>query len=284
MCGRQAVVFRSMHRLFDYRKTRRMRRMESAVLLCDAVCDGSGHGGCDAACQTIWKASWLRRVDAPASQQRTARRERRVGRPSRGLSPPPADDASSASARLFQTGTQPPRYACQLTELHAASAPVRATSVVELLRPLVAGNVTPAAFVVGWLTHLFNLLQHYRGGSSYPALELVPPAMVQPEAGTLRQGQHVVVRPASEIKATLKDGSYHRGLYFEPDMLKHCGRRYCVASEVRRIIDIVSGEMITMKTPAYILDDVRFSGERQLFNAQCEPLYWRSVWLRGDAG
>jgi len=35
-----------------------------------------------------------------------------------------------------------------------------------------------------------------------------------------------------------------------------------------------------MKTPAYILRDVHFSGERQQFNAQYEPLYWRGAWLR----
>jgi hypothetical protein len=29
-----------------------------------------------------------------------------------------------------------------------------------------------------------------------------------------------------------------------------------------------------------VLRDIHFSGERQLFNAQCEPLMWRGVWLR----
>jgi hypothetical protein len=72
----------------------------------------------------------------------------------------------------------------------------------------------------------------------------------------------------------------NRGLWFEPDMLKHCGRRYCVQAEVKSLIDIVTGEMRTMKTPAYILHDVHFSGERQLFNAQYEPLFWRGVWLK----
>jgi hypothetical protein len=88
------------------------------------------------------------------------------------------------------------------------------------------------------------------------------------------------VKPAAAIRATLNDQFLHRGLYFEPDMLKHCGRRYCVQAEVTKLIDIVTGEMRTMKTPAYVLDDMRFSGERQLFNAQHEPLFWRSAWLQ----
>ncbi len=65
-------------------------------------------------------------------------------------------------------------------------------------------------------------------------------------------------------------------------MLKHCGRRYRVESEVKKLIDIVTGELRTMKTAAYILRDVHFSGERQEFNAQYEPLFWRGAWLEKD--
>jgi hypothetical protein len=73
----------------------------------------------------------------------------------------------------------------------------------------------------------------------------------------------------------------HRG-WFEPDMMKHCGQRYEVQAEIRKLIDIVTGEMLVMKTPAYVLRDVHFSGERQLFNSQYEPLFWRAIWLRRD--
>jgi hypothetical protein len=57
-----------------------------------------------------------------------------------------------------------------------------------------------------------------------------------------------------------------------------------VTSEVTRLVDIVTGEIRTMKTPAYILQGVHFSGERQLFNAQYEPLFWRSAWLEREGG
>ena len=66
MCGQRAYVFRCMHRLFDYRKSRRMRHMHGTVLLVDTVCDGSRHGGCEAACYTVWKSPWLRRIDPQA--------------------------------------------------------------------------------------------------------------------------------------------------------------------------------------------------------------------------
>ncbi|HKQ25240.1 MAG TPA: hypothetical protein VJT81_12430 [Burkholderiales bacterium] len=270
MCGQRAYVFRCVHRLFDYRKTRRMRHMDDGVLLVEAVCDGSKHGGCEAACHTIWKSAWLRRVE---------RADDTAGAPA---SSDPSDTMKDTAVLRF--GTQAPRYACQLTQLNAASRPIGNWSVINFLRPLIAGNVAPAAFAVGWLTHLFNELQRLRHGVGFPEFEATTPDGGRREEIRLEPGDQVVVRPSGEIRATLNDQFVHRGMGFELDMLKHCGRRYCIQTEIRKLIDIVTGEMRTMKTPAYILRDVHFSGERQQFNAQHEPLFWRGVWLRREGG
>lgn len=263
MCGRRARVFRGMHRLFDYRKSRRMRHMSGAVLLVRSVCDGASHGGCEAACHVIWKAAWLRRAEPPGAPE-----------PAAAAWPEP----SPIETAVLQFGTRPPRYACQLTQLDAASEPIGEWSVVNFWRPLVSGNVAPAAFVVGWLTHLFNELQHQRGGIGFPAFE---PGGRDGERNDNRftPGDLATVRSSAAIRATLDDRLIHRGLGFEPDMLKHCGGRIHVQAEISKLIDIVSGDMRIMKTPAYLLRDVHFSGERQLFNAQYEPLFWRGVWL-----
>ena len=37
--------------------------MRDTVFLDGLRCDGSGHGGCQAACRIYWKDAWLRRVD-----------------------------------------------------------------------------------------------------------------------------------------------------------------------------------------------------------------------------
>lgn len=266
MCGRRAYVFRCVHRLFDYRKTRLMRHMDGAVLLVGTVCDGSSHGGCEAACHTIWKSAWLRRLDR-----------------SKDTTGPPATPGRSgpvAGAGVLQFGTQAPPYACQLTQLHAASRPIDKWSGTSFLLPVISGNVAPAAFVVGWLTYVFDEIQHLRHGVSFPAFEATVHDGGRREETRFEAGDRVVVRSSAEIRATLNDRLMHRGLWFEPDMLKHCGGRYCVQAEVTKLIDIVTGEVREMKTPAYILRDVHFSGERQLFNAQYEPLYWRGAWLQ----
>ena len=266
MCGQRAHVFRCVHRLFDYRKTRRMRHMDGAVLLVGTVCDGSSHGGCQAACHTIWRSAWLRRVERSDDATHAA---------ASSDGSYPRDDTG-----VLLPGTRAPRYACQLTQLHAASRPIGNWSATNFLRPLVAGNVTPAAFVVGWLTHLFNELQGLRQGLDFPVFEPAVPATGGREETRLEVGDRVLVRSSAEIRTTLNDQFLHRGLWFEPDMLKHCGHRYCVQAEVKKIIDIVTGEMRTMKTPAYVLLGVHFSGERQQFNAQHEPLFWRGAWLQ----
>jgi hypothetical protein len=268
MCGRRAHVFRCVHRLFDYRKSRQMRHMDGAVLLAGAVCDGSKHGGCEAACHTIWKSAWLRRVDGSESPGITPLASTRL-------------DPAQQDSHVLQFGTHAPRYACQLTQLHAASRPIAKWSPTNFLLPVVSGNVTPAAFAVGWLTHLFNEVQHQRGGVGFPAFETAAESGRREET-RFEAGEQVLVRSSGEIRATLNDQFMHRGMWFEPDMSKHCGHRYFVQAEVRQLIDIVSGEMRTMKTPAYMLRDIHFSGERQLFNAQHEPLFWRSAWLRRD--
>jgi hypothetical protein len=264
LCGQRARVFRSLHRIFDYRKTRRMRHMDGAVLLNDVVCGGEHHGGCQAACLIAWKVAWLRRVQ-PSTVAQT-----------------PAVRGSSLPDPLpVSFGTQPPQYRCQLTQLSVASKSIDRQTLSDMFRPLVSGNVAPAAFAVGWLTNLFNDVQHWRRGVGFPAFEakVEEPSTEGPD---LNPGDSVVVRSSGEIHATLNDQSLNRGLYFEPDMLKYCGQRYLVGAKVQRIIDIVTGEMRQMKTAAYLLDDVRFTGERQLFNAQHEPLFWRAIWLRRD--
>lgn len=275
MCGRRAHVFRCVHRLFDYRKTRRMRHMNGAVLLVQTVCDGSSHGGCEASCHTIWKADWLRRVadgDAIANTDGAS-----IVTPA-----PPGRGESSQGTAILLFGTKAPRYTCQLTQLHAASQPIGNWSALNFLRPLISGNVTPAAFVVGWLTNLFNKLQHMRQGVGFPAFETTSAGAAEHEEIQLEAGDPVTVRSSGEIRATLNDQYIHRGMGFEEDMLKYCGHRHYVQAEIRGLIDIVTGEMRTMKTPAYLLRDVHFSGERQFFNAQHEPLFWRAVWLRRD--
>lgn len=258
--GRRGRVFRSVDKIYDYGRTRGMRRLPGCVLVSGLRCDGEPHGGCQALCYVIWRTEWLRKP----GQARGATGTRPVA---------PAEVPSAAP-----DGTPRPRYFCQYTELHHASTPMGPLGIGKELRPLVAGNVTLKTWLVGLGTRLFNQVQRLRRGAGFPARPRVaglPP--IEPER--LAPGDRVVVRPILEIEGTLNDKGKHRGLWFDPDQIKHCGKPRTVVARVDRIIDDAWGQMLTMKTPCILLDGVDYSGETLSFSAQHDLYFWREHWL-----
>lgn len=256
-CGRDAVVYRVVDKIYDYGRSRRMRPIDDCVLLVWQRCDGAAHGGCQAACYLIWKSDWLE--------------------------PAPTDAASAGSPRaqptVMPSAAAPlPKYKCQYTELTGASREGRGLEWGGVFGPWIAGNVGARAFAIAIVTRIFNAIQTWRGGVAYPW---------QPEAGNdrtlmgqpLQSGDRVRVCSAAEIARSLDKNSKNKGLWFDRDMLKHCGGTYRVRSRVEKIIDVNSGAMIPMKTPCIMLEDVHYSGEFQGFGEQHDFLYWREAWL-----
>jgi hypothetical protein len=147
------------------------------------------------------------------------------------------------------------------------------------LRPVFAGNVTVGAFCVAMLTRLFNAAQWLRRGAGHPSWDLGPGESVRPIAQSLAPGDTVRVLPMTDIAPTLNDKGRHRGLWFDRDMIRHCGRRYVVLRRVDRIIDDATGQMRELKTPSLVLDGVEASGEFLRFCPQHEYPLWREAWL-----
>ncbi|HEY6512637.1 MAG TPA: hypothetical protein VI032_11690 [Burkholderiaceae bacterium] len=257
-CGREAVVYRVVDKIYDYGRSRRMRRLDDCVLLMGQRCDGAAHAGCEAACYLIWKSQWLEPLSEASPQVMTQ---------DAPLAPPASGASDPATV-----------YSCQYTQLTAASNAMSQGDWRGLLGPWVVGNVTATAFWVAVATRAFNALQLRRGGLCYPA---------QPPGGNdkttqvlaLRPGQWVRVRSSTQIARTLDKNSKNRGLWFDRDMLKHCGSMRRVRGRVQKIIDIHSGRMIPMKTACITLEDVHYSGEFQGFGEQHDYLYWREAWL-----
>jgi hypothetical protein len=255
-CGQRVRVYRCLDKIYDYGRTKKMRRLNSFVTLVGLRCDGAGHGNCQAMCYLAWSTRWLRRVTANATS---------------GVAMKPAA-AAGASA---QTG---PVYRCQFTQLHDASTPLRAWALLQDLRPLLAGNITTRAFFIAIATRYFNFIQGLRGGDGFP---LVPLADSTPAASPTRlePGMEVRVLPIEAIVRTLNKSSRNRGLWFDRDMIKHCGTKQTVLARIERIIDDATGEMRVMKTPCIVLDGVDYSGEYLHFNAQHDGFFWREAWL-----
>ncbi len=258
-CGRRARVFRCVDKIYDYGRSKTLRRLKGVVLLGGLRCDGNSHGGCQASCYLLWKQAWLKPVDeaGPALEW----------------------TGHDAPATWHERASSAGKYTCQYTQLAAASTPMTRWDVRQDLRPLVSGNVTLGAFCVAILTRLFNAVQEARGGVPYPSLTPGTGSPTRPAGRSLAPGDTVRVRAMEDIVATLDQGSRHRGLWFDRDMVKHCGQRYSVLKRVDRIIDDATGRMLEMKTPCVVLAGAEASGEFLRFCAQHEYPFWREAWL-----
>src|SRR3954454_2469254 len=67
-CGHRFEVHRRVEKVWEYAHGTGLRRVRGAVLLKTLRCDGQSHGGCQSACQLIWKEAWLRPPGAAASE------------------------------------------------------------------------------------------------------------------------------------------------------------------------------------------------------------------------
>ncbi len=264
-CGRETRVFRCLDKVLDYRRTRRLRNLRGCVLLVDMRCDGGQHGGCEAACHTIWKVDWLERIKGGAIST-----DLEMGNPT---------FSADSAARQSATGGEQ-TYSCQFTCLHQATGVMKWWHFGKALKPLASGNISFASFLVGLLTRTFNALQGFRGGIGYPPRPL-PGAKRDEPAGTrpLSAGDAVVVKSTAEITGTLDLNSRNRGLWFDVDMFKHCGHEHVVRGRIERILDAATGSMLSMKTSCIVLDGVEYSGEYLWFGSQHELLFWREAWL-----
>jgi hypothetical protein len=92
----------------------------------------------------------------------------------------------------------------------------------------------------------------------------------------------VRVKSYEEILATLDRDSKNRGLFFDAEMVPYCGRIFRVRSRVSRFVGERTGELVTLKTPAVILENVwchsRYSDRRMLCPRSIFS-WWREIWL-----
>lgn len=293
-CGQRHRVYKRAHKTCDTvnqtgHKTGG-RRMGNAVHLQNARCNGSGHGGCQAACLFFWKEAWLKRVPAKetAISLPVSTRSRATGLPvewSVRTGPGVPDDQV--------------RYRCQATELLEATTLLPWWDLRQYLEDLTSGNIglpellRGASFSlfrkvinigIGYrvIVATFNWVQRLRGGNSFPfvtgTLEKTPTAELN-----LAPGEQVRVKSFEEILTTLDRKNQNRGLGFDTgEMRSRCGRTYTVQGRVTRIIDEHTGQMLTLKNPCIVLDGVYCTGETpelRVFCPRAIVIYWREIWL-----
>ncbi|MCF6469346.1 hypothetical protein FAF44_13230 [Nonomuraea sp. MG754425] len=272
-CGRRMTVHKVAHKLCDTISRSGMRRMDDAVHLTGARCDGGGHGGCQTACSLYWKSAWLKRVE-PGEPAAPAIPEERL-------------------LKLLDANTRkgPDGYACQATELlRAAPTCLPFRDLGQYVTDVRSGNVGVAQTVRTFLVGLFNRFQDVsrkrlprplwiRRGLRWGFIEGRAGKVTPTATLGLRPGELVRIRSKDEILDTLNDDLLNRGMGFEEEMARYCGRTARVRARVERCLDEKTGRMLTMKSPCIILDDLVCEG---VYNANCPREFvpfWREIWL-----
>jgi len=303
-CGKRARVAAIAHKTCQTANTPCTgRRLSRTVHLEGARCDGSAHGGCDAACNLFWRDEWLRPVPAEGDgSSPSLRADESAGRVEHGAPACTRERLFSATRRPPTEPDGRPRYSCQATELIEASEPLPWWDVRQYVRDVLTGNhgvghvlrvLTVAAVRAArdrapigyrafvWLHRLVHRL--LLGREDPTVVGRIPRGEPTPVRDLgLRPGQWVRIRSKEAIAETLDTAHKNRGLYFDEEEVPYCGSRARVTGRVERILNEATGEMLEMKTPSVRLDGVVCRGEYSECRLMCPraiPSFWREAWL-----
>jgi hypothetical protein len=181
-------------------------------------------------------------------------------------------------------------YSCQATELlRAAPDPLPLRELGQYVADVRSGNVGPSAVVRTLLVQLFNRFHsvstrvlpprlRFRGGHRWGFIEGT--LTTTPTGHTdLQPGELVRIKSKRDIMATLNKDLLNRGLGFEEEMSRYCGREARVLRRVDRCIDERTGRLLEMKNPCIVLENTICTGG---YNANCPRsiyAFWREIWL-----
>jgi hypothetical protein len=289
-CGRRFRVDKLALKSCDTVNWNGMYRMRDAVHLEGTRCDGQAHGGCQAGCLLFWKEAWLKRVETVEAEAGAALGPRpQWARPA----PEAACDRRLLLAATTKGGEAPEgeeTWVCQATELpRAAPDFVPSWDLRQYLADVRSGNATASRAVRTVAIGAFNELQDLSrrllprwlrigGGRRFPVidgrLDRTPLERLD-----LRPGERVRVKSREEIVRTLDRDNRNRGMTFDPEMLRYCGRQATVLQRVERIIDEKTGKMTRLRNPCIVLDGVVCTADYHRLCPRGIYPYWREIWL-----
>ncbi|MGW4248072.1 hypothetical protein [Nocardia sp. NPDC004722] len=277
-CGQRLTVHKVANKVCDPYGRTGMHRLTETVHLTGARCGGSAHGGCQTACSLYWKQAWLKRVE-PGT-------------------PPTPVDGTRIDLEILEINTRKPpldsgkdRYSCQSTEMmRAAPTCLPFRDVRQYVEDVQVGNATVWMSLTAFFFAMFNRLQavskrvlparlQFRGGTEWGfvrgrAVGKTPVAHLD-----LQPGELVRIKSKEQIELTLNEHRLNRGMGFEEEAARFCGRTARVQARITRCLDETTGELVIMKTPAIVLENVFCEG---VYHANCPREYvsfWREIWL-----
>jgi hypothetical protein len=100
----------------------------------------------------------------------------------------------------------------------------------------------------------------------------------------LKVGDIVRILPCPEIKATLNEQGYYKGLSFMENMEKYCGKSFKILEIPTHVMDR-GGKKINKCKNVIILDGLYCDGTGTVSEEGCERSclhYWKGDWLRKE--
>lgn len=261
-----------------------VRNMRDTVHLRNIRCDGSFHEGCQAACLMFWKEVWLERAPDADKQSKV--------RPLDGVEQAFVEDTLMPATRRPRPEGQEgdDLYRCQATDIKQASAEIPVRDLAQYRRSL--GNWKFPKLLFPVVSELINeFLRIYRNrvperfwilrGERFPFVlgKLEKGKTPKGEPLDLQPGELVRIKSKAEIVATLDRTNKNRGLYFDHEMARFCGRTARVQSRVTKLIEEKDGEMVTIKSDCIILEGVMCPGDFHRLCTRRIYSYWRENWL-----
>jgi hypothetical protein len=274
-CGRRFRVYKSAHKGCDtIRHWEVMRRIDDAVHLEGLRCNGSSHGGCQAACLFYWHTAWLKPADGTAPWP----------------APPVLKPATPCTLESLAAATQDEaneqgqeRYRCQATLHHDYSRPLSWKSPRAYWQDLRSRNFSLGQLARYGLLALYNTLaRRFLGGRTRPRVLGTAGGRTPAAALDLKPGDLVRVKSEAEIMKTIDANRKNRGLTFDVEMTPFCGKSFQVLARVEKIVDERSGAMLRMPRDCIILDGAFCGGclsQYRMFCPRAIYPYWREIWL-----
>jgi hypothetical protein len=293
-CGQQFRVGKLALKLCDTINWTGMYRMQHAVHLEGVRCDGQAHGGCQAGCLVYWKEAWLKRVEAEEPERGAGDVELGHASAARQQEQVPRCTRTELVARAHRHGAADlageETFSCQATELlRAAPERIPSWDLRQYVLDIRSGNATTPATIRSVCVGLFNEFQDLGrkvlperlrlwGGKRFPFIE--GKLMKTPDASLgLEPGELVRVKSKEAIVQTLDVHNRNRGMSFDAEMLKYCGRQARVLRRVEQIIDERSGKMMRFKNPCVVLENVICTSDYHRLCPRGIYPYWREIWL-----
>ena len=283
-CGQRLRVAKVAHKTCDNIKKTGGRKMDSAVHLEGARCDGAGHGGCMADCVFFWKEAWLKRPNDPDDK-------------SLSTALIDADGIHRCAVQGGDLAQSDPTYVCQTTALYEATSLLHWWDVRQYARDVTSGNHSLPNMVrilaLAGYRKLVSLGVGYRFligayksvvGKAFPGgAGTIPIGSPTPnEVLNLQPGEWVQVKSQEEILDTINVNGFNRGMRYDMEMSKYAGNRYRVQMRVDRLINEQTGKMMEMKNPCIQLENVYCRAECTSMRLGCpraSNTYWREIWL-----